>query len=405
MAYVSYTYGSVGGSGYNTAKIGLSHNISSTTETAVTVSFRGRLASNSTISDSSNTVYFNVGSSSATTSRGSKSINHTGYNTGYSDSDNQTTLYTSSATTYERKAEDYKVYYACKMSGLDVIGETISHSRYVTIPALESYIITFDGNGGEDVPDSQSKLYGETINLSTEVPVRDGYVFVGWNLTPDSTESFYAPGSIFTKNADITLYAIWKKTISLTFDANGGTNAPEGLSTTVYNDTTSYTFTIPEAEPTRDGHTFLGWGLIDDTEPSFYPGDEAVVSDSYTLYAMWEIHTYTVSYDGNKGTGAPEDQVKTYGIDLILSDVKPRRTAYTFLGWSTSADGEIEYMPGDTYADNAPLTLYAIWRPSGLVYIHNGQSYDAYFVYIDNGSDWDMYIPYLYDGTEWNIMS
>lgn len=39
---------------------------------------------------------------------------------------------------------------------------------------------------------------------------------------------------------------------------------------------------------------------------------------------------------------------------------------------------------------------------SGLVYIGNGSSFDAYQAYIDNGSSWDRYIPYIDNGSSWD---
>lgn len=41
--------------------------------------------------------------------------------------------------------------------------------------------------------------------------------------------------------------------------------------------------------------------------------------------------------------------------------------------------------------------------PTGLVYIDNGSSWDAYEVYIDNGSSWDRYVPYIDNGTSWDV--
>lgn len=48
-----------------------------------------------------------------------------------------------------------------------------------------------------------------------------------------------------------------------------------------------------------------------------------------------------------------------------------------------------------------PLTQIA----SGLVYIGNGSSYDAYEVYIGNGTSWDKYIPYIGNGSSWDNCS
>ncbi len=78
---------------------------------------------------------------------------------------------------------------------------------------------------------------------------------------------------------------------------------------------------------------------------------------------------YTVSYNANGGTGAPEDQYKPQKEDLILSDVIPRRKGFRFLGWSWD-DLAIfpDYQPGESLCENLDLVLYAVWEVGGESY-------------------------------------
>ncbi len=71
---------------------------------------------------------------------------------------------------------------------------------------------------------------------------------------------------------------------------------------------------------------------------------------------------YTVSYNANGGTGAPASQTKVHGDALTLSTVKPTRSGYEFKGWATSSNGNVEYSAGAAYAENANVTLYAVWE-------------------------------------------
>ena len=74
------------------------------------------------------------------------------------------------------------------------------------------------------------------------------------------------------------------------------------------------------------------------------------------------IVNYSIIYDANGGTNAPDSQIKEYNKPLILSNVKPSRTGYTFTGWSTNINSSTaEYQPGATYTNNASATLYAVW--------------------------------------------
>lgn len=78
---------------------------------------------------------------------------------------------------------------------------------------------------------------------------------------------------------------------------------------------------------------------------------------------LYDIKEYTITYNANGGTGAPESQTKHHGYDLTLSDTVPTRSGYTFKGWGTySSDTTVNYSAGATYTSNSNLTLYAIWE-------------------------------------------
>lgn len=88
----------------------------------------------------------------------------------------------------------------------------------------------------------------------------------------------------------------------------------------------------------------------------YFPSGD--VSDTVYYYE----NTYAISYNANGGSGAPANQVKSHFTPLKLSTQKPRRTGYTFLGWSTSSTATTAtYSPGDTYTNNGRVTLYAVW--------------------------------------------
>ncbi len=72
---------------------------------------------------------------------------------------------------------------------------------------------------------------------------------------------------------------------------------------------------------------------------------------------------YTIEYDANGGSGAPDAQTKYYGTVLTLSAAKPTREGYTFLGWSTDSTVlSAAYTAGGEYKNDSSATLYAVWR-------------------------------------------
>jgi len=100
---------------------------------------------------------------------------------------------------------------------------------------------------------------------------------------------------------------------------------------------------------------------------------------------------YTVAYDVNGGTDAPEFQTKFYKEDLTLADAEPTRTGYSFLGWATTSDAIApEYQPGDTYTVDEDVTLYAVWEsmepdfilPASLIIIEEEAFANCSFTYV-----------------------
>ena len=146
---------------------------------------------------------------------------------------------------------------------------------------------------------------------------------------------------------------------TITYNANGGSGAPG--SQTKWKD---QTLQLSTTKPTRTGYSFLGWSTSSSaTSATYVAGANYTANSAATLYAVWKANTYTVSYNANGGTGAPNNQTKTYGVTLTLSSTKPTRTNYNFKGWGTSASATtVAYAAGASYTTNASVALYAIWE-------------------------------------------
>ena len=74
----------------------------------------------------------------------------------------------------------------------------------------DTYAVKYNANGGTNAPDQQTKTYGKTLKLSSSVPKKENYNFLGWGVAASSTTVSYAAGADYTTNAAITLYAVWQ---------------------------------------------------------------------------------------------------------------------------------------------------------------------------------------------------
>ena len=187
-----------------------------------------------------------------------------------------------------------------------------------------THYLTLNANSGSGGPGSQSCTATGTstscsITISSTKPARSGYTFQGWGTSSSTSTVSYNPGNSITMSGNRTLYAVWKAnpttyTYSITYNANGGSNAPSYWSTT--STSTSYSTTISSTTPTRAGYDFQGWSTSSGATSATYSAGQSITLNSsigrqITLYAVWKVKaqtfTYTVTYDCDGGTPCPSD--------------------------------------------------------------------------------------------------
>lgn len=141
------------------------------------------------------------------------------------------------------------------------------------------------------------------------------------------------------KTATVTAPAICR----ITLHANGGSFDPDDpdADTDTWLVVAGGRITPPAADnqqaPERKGYTLKGWYTSKDSQTEQTEYDSAqTVSGTMTLYAGWELDTYTISYElggGSFAAGAGNPESYTVESDAItLKD--PSKDGYIFLGWS-----------------------------------------------------------------------
>lgn len=78
-------------------------------------------------------------------------------------------------------------------------------------PAPNSYTIQYNANGGTAAPPPSIKTAGTTLWLTYLAPVRANYNFLGWSTSSSATSPTYLPSSMYTADANATLYAVWQE--------------------------------------------------------------------------------------------------------------------------------------------------------------------------------------------------
>lgn len=169
----------------------------------------------------------------------------------------------------------------------NVVGKGI---KFTVTAKRNLWGIYFNANGGSGAPEWMKRHWGEIVYIPSTTPYKSGYTFNGWTKTQGSSTINYKPGDPIGDDSDVTLYAVWSqnvvKTWSITYNANGGSNAPAKQTANV-----GQSITITYSKPTRSGYTFLGWSTWNESpepEAMFTPGYSYTSDSDTTLYAVWE---------------------------------------------------------------------------------------------------------------------
>lgn len=206
-------------------------------------------------------------------------------------------------------------------------GATYSTNSSITLYAVwkaNTYIVTYNANGGSGVPSAQTKTYGTALTLSTTKPTRENYNFLGWGTSASATTVSYSAGASYTANAAITLYAIWElaytkpriTNVSVFRSDSGGTASEDGTYfKTSFSWATDYTVTSVTVEYKQTA--LSSW----DSSSVISSGTSGAVNSVYGAGSMSTETSYDVRItvaDSNGSTSLSYTiPGKAYPIDFL----------------------------------------------------------------------------------------
>ena len=107
-------------------------------------------------------------------------------------------------------------------------------------------------------------------------------------------------------------------------------------------------------------------------------------NEDITIKAVWMPNTYTVAYNGNGATGgSTASSSHIYDVAKALTTNGFTYGDYTFVGWSTSAGGDVLYTDGQSVSNLTPthggtVTLYAKWATGYRLHSGTGTTPECY---------------------------
>lgn len=154
--------------------------------------------------------------------------------------------------------------------------------------------------------------------------------FFGYNKKSDKWEKGYEP----------------KSSVVVTFDANEGKGTMEDQTMDADTETV-----LTKNAFTREGYVFDHWNTKADGSGTSYTGAQSVtLKEDTTLYAIWKVNEYTITWKDADGTVLKTDKV-AYGETPKFEGDEPTKKAdaqytYKFKGWTpevTKVTGDATY--------------------------------------------------------------
>lgn len=220
--------------------------------------------------------------------------------------------------------------------------------------------ITFNLNGGYgDFPDITINRL-EKIEEPSAKPAKAGNHFKYWALSTDLTKE-YNWNNLVSEN--ITLIAVWENfNRVVSFNSNGGTAAPGTIILNVGDCISDFEKMLNENQPERTGYTFEFWATSPTSNVAY--NLDLPVTNNLTLYAIWRINTYTVSFNLDGGSGSFPNKTINYGSTVSKPAATPTKDGFTFKYWALSGQ-TTEYNFSTPVTSD--ITLVAIWEQDSCV--------------------------------------
>ena len=171
-------------------------------------------------------------------------------------------------------------------------------SNNATLYAIFKKTITatvYSGTNRSTVKTVSTTVYNNTtsgnVTLPTSYASVSGYSFSGYRTDGNATSRSYTAGQSISLSNSTTFYAVYTKTITVSYNANGGNSTPGTQSGTAYYNTngatTNPTFTLAGAiSKNRDSggreYTFTTWS-------GYAAGSRQTFSSNQTLTAGWSV--------------------------------------------------------------------------------------------------------------------
>lgn len=210
---------------------------------------------------------------------------------------------------------------------------------------------------------------------------------LGWRYDTTAAAAIYTESQSVAPVSQLVYYAVYSRSITMKYNANGGTGTIADSSKTQYYNTngaiTAMSFTLPSSGFTKSGGKLSKWAAgsasgtqynLGATYTAFSPA-VGTTTVTQTMYAIWANSTYTVNYyNGATLLGSSSHTYGTAKALTTIANLGGSLSGYTFYGWTASTTATARtYTNGQsvnnlTTTDGGTVNLYAIWSRTATFY-------------------------------------
>lgn len=257
-----------------------------------------------------------------------------------------------------------------------------------------TYNITYLENAeteGATPSDTTNYFTGQIIEIENEnTLIKSEHAFYQWNTESNGTGTPYYPGDELTVGEDdITLYAIWLPTYTITYLGNGNSDGTAPIDDELYISGSIINLS-DNSDLIKDGYRFIGWNEYSNGAGITYEAGYSYenIDADLTLYAIWS-REYSITYHNDNdevGTVPTDNTLYISGESFEVQDYTDMASGNDlFLGWDIySSASTARYLTGEEIDfTSSSYNLYAVWQKKYTVTYH-GDGADSGDTPIDN---------------------
>ena len=232
-------------------------------------------------------------------------------------------------------------------------------------------------------------IYNKAASGSIVAPAQSaysGWTARGWSsATAANATVTVASGANYSLSGDTTFFGLYQRTLSLSYNANGGSGIPAGQNGNQYANSYAITtiinpsFTLAGAI-SRNGYNFCGWALGSAGGTIYAAGSSITIAGNTTMYAAWE-NTATIDWVLTAGKNSKSGVINGEKEVHIYKFTAPGSGIYSFA--VSDKASSLTWLDGYLYNSANTLLTSKLDGGSGISFTYSLTAGQIYYLKLE----------------------